>query len=199
MSLEQLPDRWRSGFERLFARQRTLVRFPPTLFVPEAACSEVLQWAHSSRLACHPGTPRTLHLLRKDLGRCLPPVCPGKTLPPDPRGSSPPAIYSSMSLVPHRSGFYYRTPTIRGPHSGRPILQVSTLPPPPPDVPFYRRDGGPPCLTLVPSPWDPLGHCQTGVPSLTPWYGGRSAQPSGALGEPLLWLPPAVKMAKWRG
>lgn len=37
---------------------------PNTLFVPEAAHSEVLQWGHSSKLACHPGVNYTLHLLR---------------------------------------------------------------------------------------------------------------------------------------
>lgn len=38
---------------------------PNILFVPEAACSEVLQGGHSSRLACHPSFTRTLHLLRQ--------------------------------------------------------------------------------------------------------------------------------------
>ena len=39
---------------------------PPTcLFVPAAARSEVLQWSHSSNLACHPGIRRTLALLRQ--------------------------------------------------------------------------------------------------------------------------------------
>lgn len=33
---------------------------PNTLFVPEAACCKVLQWEHSSKLACHPGLARTL-------------------------------------------------------------------------------------------------------------------------------------------
>lgn len=36
---------------------------PNTLFVPDFARSEVLQWGHSSRLACHPGLSRTLNLL----------------------------------------------------------------------------------------------------------------------------------------
>lgn len=38
---------------------------PNTLFVPEAALTEVLQLAHSSRLACHPLVACTLHLLRQ--------------------------------------------------------------------------------------------------------------------------------------
>lgn len=36
---------------------------PSTLFVPDTACSEVLQWGHVSKLACHMGLRRTLHLL----------------------------------------------------------------------------------------------------------------------------------------
>lgn len=35
------------------------------LFVPEAARSQVLQWGHNSRFACHPGISRTLSLLRR--------------------------------------------------------------------------------------------------------------------------------------
>lgn len=38
---------------------------PNTLFVPEAACCEVLQWKHSSKLACHHGLARTLHLVHQ--------------------------------------------------------------------------------------------------------------------------------------
>ena len=38
---------------------------PSRLFVPGAVRSEVLQWAHSSNLACHPGARRTLSLLRQ--------------------------------------------------------------------------------------------------------------------------------------
>ena len=33
------------------------------LFVPENLRSQVLQWGHNSRLACHPGSTRTCHLL----------------------------------------------------------------------------------------------------------------------------------------
>ena len=35
------------------------------LFVPESLRSQVLQWGHSSRLACHPGVRRTLALLKQ--------------------------------------------------------------------------------------------------------------------------------------
>lgn len=38
---------------------------PNTLFIPEAARLEVLEWGHASKLACHPGLTRTLHLLRQ--------------------------------------------------------------------------------------------------------------------------------------
>uniref|UniRef100_A0A674PMU1 Gypsy retrotransposon integrase-like protein 1 n=1 Tax=Takifugu rubripes TaxID=31033 RepID=A0A674PMU1_TAKRU len=38
---------------------------PNRLFVPVAVRSEVLHWAHSSRLTCHPGVNRSLHFLRQ--------------------------------------------------------------------------------------------------------------------------------------
>lgn len=38
---------------------------PNRLFVPDSARSQVLQWGHTSRFACHPGTARTLSLLKR--------------------------------------------------------------------------------------------------------------------------------------
>uniref|UniRef100_A0A674MFK3 Gypsy retrotransposon integrase-like protein 1 n=1 Tax=Takifugu rubripes TaxID=31033 RepID=A0A674MFK3_TAKRU len=38
---------------------------PNRLFIPGAVRSEVLHWAHSSRLTCHPGVNRSLHFLRQ--------------------------------------------------------------------------------------------------------------------------------------
>ena len=38
---------------------------PNCLFVPDSARAKVLQWAHSSNLACHPGRNRTVSLLRR--------------------------------------------------------------------------------------------------------------------------------------
>ena len=38
---------------------------PDRLFVPDSVRSQVLQWAHSSRLTCHPGIHRTLAFLRQ--------------------------------------------------------------------------------------------------------------------------------------
>lgn len=38
---------------------------PNRLFVPESVRSEVLQWVHTSRFACHPGIGRTLSLLKR--------------------------------------------------------------------------------------------------------------------------------------
>ena len=35
------------------------------LYVPVSLRSQVLQWGHSSRLACHPGVRRTLALLKQ--------------------------------------------------------------------------------------------------------------------------------------
>ncbi|TKS65860.1 Retrovirus-related Pol polyprotein [Collichthys lucidus] len=36
---------------------------PDSLFVPETLRSQVIQWGHDSRLACHPGVTRTIHLI----------------------------------------------------------------------------------------------------------------------------------------
>lgn len=38
---------------------------PNNLFVPDSVRSQVLQWAHTSRFTCHPGTSRTLHVLQQ--------------------------------------------------------------------------------------------------------------------------------------
>lgn len=38
---------------------------PGRLFVPNAVCSQVLQWAHTSRFACHPGSSCTVNLLKR--------------------------------------------------------------------------------------------------------------------------------------
>lgn len=38
---------------------------PDRLFVPDSVRSEVLQWVHTSRFACHPGANRTLSLLQR--------------------------------------------------------------------------------------------------------------------------------------
>ena len=38
---------------------------PNRLFVPDSARSQVLQWAHTSKITCHPGFQRTLEFLRR--------------------------------------------------------------------------------------------------------------------------------------
>jgi len=38
---------------------------PNRLFVPDSTCSQVLQWGHTSRFACHPEVGRTVSLLRR--------------------------------------------------------------------------------------------------------------------------------------
>ncbi len=38
---------------------------PNCVFVPDSVRSQVLQWGHSSRFACHPGIGRTLSLLKR--------------------------------------------------------------------------------------------------------------------------------------
>lgn len=88
---------------------------PNTVFDPEAACSEVLQWGHASRLPCHPSVSRTLHLLCQ---RFWWPSMPHDTrtfvaaILSAPMGSPPPAflrstsasLHPSASLVPRHPG-----------------------------------------------------------------------------------------------
>uniref|UniRef100_A0A3B3HV01 Gypsy retrotransposon integrase-like protein 1 n=1 Tax=Oryzias latipes TaxID=8090 RepID=A0A3B3HV01_ORYLA len=38
---------------------------PGTLYVPQSLRSDAITWAHASRIACHGGVARTLHLLRR--------------------------------------------------------------------------------------------------------------------------------------
>ena len=38
---------------------------PGRLFVPDSVRSAVLQWAHASKMSCHPGVARTMALLRR--------------------------------------------------------------------------------------------------------------------------------------
>lgn len=59
------PGRWRSRCVRLRATPDPGGALPNTLFVPDSAHSEVLQWGHSSKLTCHPGLNRTMYLLRQ--------------------------------------------------------------------------------------------------------------------------------------
>lgn len=62
------PLRW--GFESAIRKAQIQDPDPgggPTnrLYVPKAVRSQVLQWAHSSRLTCHPGISRTLDFLQR--------------------------------------------------------------------------------------------------------------------------------------
>lgn len=41
---------------------------PHALFVPAGVWSQVLQWGHTSKLACHPGSARTLSFLWRNSG-----------------------------------------------------------------------------------------------------------------------------------
>jgi len=38
---------------------------PNRLFTPDSVRSQVLQWGHTSRIACHPGMSRTLSLIQR--------------------------------------------------------------------------------------------------------------------------------------
>lgn len=43
---------------------------PDCLFVPDSVCSQVLQWAHSSYLTCHPEGHRTFSYLKRHTKPC---------------------------------------------------------------------------------------------------------------------------------
>lgn len=89
---------------------------PNTLFVPDSAHSKVLYWGHSSKLACHPGLNRTLHLLRQRLwwpsmfrnARAFVATCPvcshGKSFHQPSAGL--PAANLAASVVTHCHGFH---------------------------------------------------------------------------------------------
>ncbi len=90
------------------------------LFVPESVRTSILQWGHSSKLACHPGAARTLALIkqrfwwpsvardaREFVLAC--PVCAvGKGSNRPPVGLLRPLAYPFETLVPHRHGLCHR-------------------------------------------------------------------------------------------
>ncbi len=84
------------------------------LFVPKSVRSQVLQWGHSSRLTCHPGTICTLEF------PWIPPetilvadhMQSGESLSSLTSGFAPSSLYTLKILVSPLRGFYYWTPTI---------------------------------------------------------------------------------------
>lgn len=93
---------------------------PNHWFVPKSALSQVLQWAHSSPLTCHPGVSRTLGYLRRrfwwptmeaDTLFCL---CSKQDLNPALCKFTTPATHTQPSLVPHSSGLLHWTSSILG-------------------------------------------------------------------------------------
>ncbi|KAI3369027.1 hypothetical protein L3Q82_025431 [Scortum barcoo] len=97
---------------------------PGRLFVPDAVRSQVLQWAHSSKLSCHPGINRTISFIKRHfwwrnmeadirgfVQACT--VCArGKSSHQPPSGLLQPTFCSWAALVPHRPGFCHRQPTL---------------------------------------------------------------------------------------
>ncbi|KAI3364826.1 hypothetical protein L3Q82_001014 [Scortum barcoo] len=92
-------------------------RPPGRMFVPDAVHSQVLQWAHSSKLSCHPGINRMLDLIKHHfwwrnmkadiksfVQACT--VCARRKALPSTTVRPPPAPFCSWAaLVPHRPGF----------------------------------------------------------------------------------------------
>ncbi|KAI3353439.1 hypothetical protein L3Q82_019963, partial [Scortum barcoo] len=90
---------------------------PGRLFVPDTVRSQVLQWAHSSKLSCHPGINRTISLIKRHfwwrnmeadikgfVQTCT--VCARGKSSPSTSVRPPSAPFSSWAaLVPHRPGF----------------------------------------------------------------------------------------------
>ncbi|KAI3367960.1 hypothetical protein L3Q82_026230, partial [Scortum barcoo] len=90
----------------------------------DAVRSQVLQWAHSSKLSCHPGINRTISLIKRHfwwrnmeadirgfVQACT--VC-GKREELSSTSVRPPSapFCSWAALVPHRPGFCHRQPTL---------------------------------------------------------------------------------------
>ncbi len=96
-----------------------------TVSVPEAVRSQVLQWAHSSQFACHPGIHRTLQLVKQRFWRpsmtadtrafvlaCT--VCAhGRSY----HWPTLPLTSPQLTLEPYWRGLHYWPSTISTPHS----------------------------------------------------------------------------------
>uniref|UniRef100_A0A671X748 Gypsy retrotransposon integrase-like protein 1 n=1 Tax=Sparus aurata TaxID=8175 RepID=A0A671X748_SPAAU len=96
---------------------------PERLFVPPSVRAPVLQWGHSSKLACHPGVHRTLSLVRqrfwwpsmatdtrKFIAACS--VCARSKSSHRPPCWPPAALtHPSPTLVPHRGRLCHWTPS----------------------------------------------------------------------------------------
>ena len=101
---------------------------PNRLFVPADLISQVIQWGHDSRLACHPGITRTHHLLSQrfwwpsmrrdiqDFVRACPTCNQHKTPSRPPAGLLQPPTGAHATLVPRLSGLRYGSSAIRGKH-----------------------------------------------------------------------------------
>ncbi|XP_044054113.1 uncharacterized protein LOC122877061 [Siniperca chuatsi] len=110
---------------------------PNRLFVPDFVRSQVLQWAHTSQVSCHPGISRTLALLKHSvapeaaflvvhhgcrlpcLHLCLNCLCSHLGLPPTSCWPPPPTTGSWSTLVPYHPRLHYWTspfprPTVKG-------------------------------------------------------------------------------------
>ncbi|KAI3370843.1 hypothetical protein L3Q82_007129 [Scortum barcoo] len=126
------------------------------LFVPPSLRSDVLQWANSSHLTCHPVIQRTIdvvqakilvgHCKRGYLGLCqgLSRLQPSQVLPPRSCRWSPAApACAPLSLVSCLSGLHHWPATIPWPHrhpdSGRPVQQNGPLCAPVPRSPQPKR------------------------------------------------------------
>lgn len=100
---------------------------PDCLFVPDGARTQVLQWGHSSKIACHLGFHRTLALIRQwfwwpsispdtleFVAAC--PVCARSKAsyraPAGLLGPLPIPPHPSPSLVPHSCGFCHWPPAV---------------------------------------------------------------------------------------
>ncbi|KAI3364400.1 hypothetical protein L3Q82_010825 [Scortum barcoo] len=123
---------------------------------PPSLRSDVLQWAHSSRLTCHPGIQRTIDVVRQRfwwatmnedtrggfVKAC--PVCSRHKSSHHAPARSPAALAcASSSLVSRLSGLRHWPATIPWPHchpdSSRPVQQDGPLRAPCPSSPQPRR------------------------------------------------------------
>ncbi len=104
---------------------KNLIRVTAPLFVPVSVHSQVLQWAHVSRFACHLGDRRTISLLKRHFwwprmyantkefaAACS--TCPLQGFQSSPCRPAPSAPCSTLAMVAHCSGLcHWVTPISR--------------------------------------------------------------------------------------
>ncbi|KAI3361840.1 hypothetical protein L3Q82_002169 [Scortum barcoo] len=139
------------------------------LFVPPSLRSDVLQWAHSSRLTCHPGIQRTIDVVRQRFWwvtvnedtRGFVKACPICNPPHSCRSPAAPAL---CPVVPGLTSLWTSSLALPPSHGHTAILAVvdrfSKMAHfvPLPKLPFSQGDRRTDADTCIPSAWTSCGH-----------------------------------------